>query len=96
MFAIVLTYLASPQERPEVLAAHRAWADAGVARGVIVLTGPQRGGAGGFMLAHGIDRDGLDRLIAEDPFHRHGIARHDVIEVAPRTGDERLSFLFAR
>ena len=95
MFVIVLTYLKSPHEQPDILTAHRAWADAGVASGTIVLSGPQRGGNGGLMLADGISREALDRLITEDPFHQHGIARHDVIEVAPRTGDARLSFLFA-
>lgn len=95
MYAIILEYKSSPKDVPGLVDAHKAWADANVANGTFVLSGPNKQGNGGLILAHGLDRAALDALIDTDPFKKSGVVSYTIIEAAPRTGDPRLSFLFA-
>jgi uncharacterized protein YciI len=41
---------------------------------------------GGFILARGLDREGLDAVLAEDPYTRGGVAEWTVHELSPSGG----------
>jgi uncharacterized protein YciI len=95
MFAIILEYKSPPKDVPGLVDAHKAWANANVANGTFILSGPNKQGNGGLILAHGIDRATLDALIDTDPFKQADVVTYTIIEAAPRTGDPRLAFLLA-
>jgi uncharacterized protein YciI len=76
--------------------AHREWLRKNCAVGTFLISGRQRSGAGGFILASAIERAQLDAILAGDPFGQNDVADYEVIEVAPSMADERLSFLIEK
>ncbi|MUN41255.1 YciI family protein [Actinomadura litoris] len=40
--------------------------------------------AGGLIIAAGVDRAGIERVLVEDPFVRAGVGRYTITTVAPR------------
>jgi uncharacterized protein YciI len=65
----------------------------GYANGTFLVSGRQKSGAGGFILAAPMERSQLDSILANDPFGQNKVADYEVIEVTPTMADERLSFL---
>lgn len=93
MFIVLLSYTAPLERIDAVTADHRRWLDACYERGLFLASGPQMPRTGGAILAHGLGRQALEALLAEDPFAMAGVAEYRVIEVAVRKADPRLGFL---
>jgi uncharacterized protein YciI len=93
MFIVRLTYRVPVEQIDSQMEAHRAWVEQGFADGIFVASGPLIPRDGGVILAHGINRTALERLLASDPFALHGMATADVIEMHVRATDPRLDFL---
>jgi uncharacterized protein YciI len=93
MYVIVLRYKWPLSEIDKHIAAHREWLRKNYADGTFLVSGRQRSGAGGFILAAAIEREQLDTTLAADPFAENDLADYEIIEVAPSMADERLSFL---
>jgi uncharacterized protein YciI len=92
VFVVTLTYLAPLHEIDAHLDAHVAWLQRSLAAGHFLASGPRRPRTGGIILATVAERDELLALLAEDPFHVLGLARHDVEAFEPtrvRPGLER-------
>jgi hypothetical protein len=49
---------------------HRRWVAGLAAEGTVLAGGPWAEGANGAMLYSAPDRDALDRMISQDPYHR--------------------------
>ena len=80
MYLLLVHYLRPLDEVDTQLEAHRAFLDAGYARGVFVVSGPRTERAlGGVILARATDEEELAALIAADPFVQYGLARYEVI-----------------
>ncbi|MFZ2099509.1 MAG: YciI family protein [Oricola sp.] len=80
MFVVSLTYKV-PLDRIDAAAAeHMAFLDRHYAAGHFLVSGRKIPRTGGVIVADGVDRETLDRILAEDPFHRDGLADYEVIE----------------
>jgi uncharacterized protein YciI len=95
MFIVLLTYVKPLDEIDRHVSAHREWLKENYARGVFLVSGPRNPRVGGAIIAHGLDRDELEAVLAEDPFRQAGVATYEIIEVAPSMADGRLPWLTA-
>ena len=82
-FVIASDYLAPLTEIDKLLAEHRAHLGTGYTRGLLLASGPQNPRTGGMILARAHDRSELEQFLAEDPFHKAGIARYHLVEFDP-------------
>jgi len=96
MYAIILRYKRPLIEVDKHIAAHREWLRQNYADGTFLVSGRQRSGGGGFILAAAIERGQLDATLAADPFGQNDLADYEIIDVAPTMADERLSFLIEK
>jgi uncharacterized protein YciI len=70
-----------PFERraPELIAAHRAFLQAGYDRGEFLLSGPTIPPKGGVLVARAASRAALDTMLAEEPYGKAGVMRFAAI-----------------
>jgi uncharacterized protein YciI len=88
MFVVTLTYTAPLERLDACLAAHRAWLQDLVARGVVLMAGPHKPREGGFIIAAAADHAELEALLRDDPFAQEGLATYAITEfVAGVTAD---------
>ena len=80
MFLIELTYKAALPEIDRHMKAHVAFLSQHYAAGRFVVSGRKIPRDGGIIVAIGEDKTTIERIIAEDPFHRHGLADFRIIE----------------
>lgn len=83
MFVVLLTYKRPLEDVDAFLAEHVAFLDTQYEAGVFAVSGRRSPRVGGVILATGVERDELERILATDPFRREGIADYDVIEFVP-------------
>jgi uncharacterized protein YciI len=96
MYALISRYKRPLSEVDKHVAAHREWLRKNYAAGTFLISGRQRPGAGGFILATAIERSQLDAILADDPFRQNDLADYEIVEVGPTMADERLSFLIEK
>ena len=84
MFILMVSYLQDLDEVEKLMADHREYLEKHYREGTFVLSGRQVPRTGGFILAIGDDKDAITNITQTDPFVRAGVARYDVIQVAPR------------
>lgn len=92
MFVIFLKF-ADKSRAAASLDAHKQWIAKGFDDGVFLTVGSLQPDAGGAILANGLDREALDKRIAEDPFVAEGVVRAEIYEVFPARTDPRLDFI---
>lgn len=92
MFVVFLKF-ADKSRAAASMEAHKQWIAKGFDDGVFLTVGSLQPDAGGAILANGLDRDALDRRIAEDPFVAEGVVSPEVYEVSPARTDPRLDFI---
>jgi len=80
MFVIELVYKADLSEIDAHMKAHVAFLNKYYESGHFVVSGRKIPRDGGIILAVGESRDEIERIVAEDPFHRHGLADFRIIE----------------
>ena len=80
MFVIELEYIADLSEIDARMPEHVAWLKKQYAAGRFLVSGRKVPRDGGIIIAVGKARDEIERLVAEDPFITHGLARCRVIE----------------
>lgn len=83
MFVVLLAYVKPLSDVEAHLAEHRRFLDRHYAEGRFVASGPQVPRTGGVILVKGQSRDELDSVLAEDPFHREGVATYEIVEFNP-------------
>ncbi|MEQ1893134.1 MAG: DinB family protein [Planctomycetota bacterium] len=82
-FVIASDYLAPLTEIDKLLVEHRTHLGTGYTRGLLLASGPQNPRIGGMILARAHERAELELFLAEDPFHKAGIARYHLVEFDP-------------
>lgn len=87
MFAVLVKYTKPLDQIEAVLAPHRAYLRTHCDAGRFVVTGPQVPRTGGLILARGESKEELRKLLADDPFHKAGVAEYDIIEFVPTVYD---------
>jgi uncharacterized protein YciI len=80
MFVIELTYKAELSEIDAHMRPHMAFVNKYYDAGKFLVSGRKIPRDGGIILALGENLEEIERIIAEDPFHRHGLADFRVIE----------------
>lgn len=80
MFVIELIYKASLEDIDAHMAAHVRFLNKYYATGNFLVSGRKIPRDGGIILAVGTDRQQIEALVREDPFHRHGLADFRIIE----------------
>jgi uncharacterized protein YciI len=80
MFVIELIYKAELSEIDARMKAHVAFLNKHYAAGTFLISGRKIPRDGGIILAVGKTKPELERILAEDPFHQHGLAEFRIIE----------------
>ena len=83
MFVVTVTYTAPLDEVERWRPAHGDWLRELVAQQLMLVTGRQTPPVGGIYLAPEMQREKLDDILADDPYLRHGVATHSVVEFTP-------------
>lgn len=93
MFIVFLRFSDNKTQAAQFLEGHNAWIKRGFDSGTFLLVGSLQPNAGGTLLAHNIDRKGLEALVQQDPFVAERVVSAEIHEVTPGRVDERLIFL---
>jgi uncharacterized protein YciI len=80
MFVIELIYKADLSEIDARMKAHVAFLNKHYAAGTFLLSGRKIPRDGGIILAVGKSKQEIEAIVAEDPFHKHGLADFRIIE----------------
>ena len=95
MFLVLLTYTASLEVIDSHLAAHREFLQRHYDAGTLLISGPKEPRDGGVILARAESAEQLQQVLAEDPFHQHGVATYQVLQFTPRMAAPELQHLLA-
>ncbi|MFF0749153.1 YciI family protein [Streptomyces sp. NPDC004267] len=88
MFVLELSYHAPIEQVDALLPAHREWLEAQYAAGVFLASGRKEPREGGVILAGGVDRAEIERLVATDPFSVAGVCAYRIVQFyATKTAD---------
>lgn len=91
MFVVSLTYH-KPIDVVEALAeSHKDWLKKYYAQDVFIASGRKVPRTGGIILVKSIERDQLDKILAEDPFN--AVAEYSVTEFIPSMAIESVEAL---
>lgn len=92
MFVIFLKF-ADKSRAAASMEAHKQWIAKGFDDGVFLVVGSLQPDAGGAILVNDLNRDEVDKRIADDPFVVEGVVQAEVHEISPARTDPRLQFL---
>lgn len=93
MFIISLTYQVPLEKVDSFIPEHVNYLDEQYAKGYFILSGRKEPRTGGVILSTINDRHKLNNILAQDPFHREGLASYEVIEIVPTKASDKLEFL---
>ena len=83
MFIAILTYKKPLEEVDRFLQAHRDYLAGHYATGDFIASGPQTPRVGGVIMIKANNREAVDAIISEDPFHINDIANYQIVEFTP-------------
>jgi uncharacterized protein YciI len=93
MFIIQLTYTRPLTEVDNLLKEHQQFLKKYYNEGIFLLSGRKHPRTGGIILARAENIAIIEKIIAEDPFHRHGLAEYTITEFLPSMANESLKTL---
>jgi uncharacterized protein YciI len=80
MFAFHSVYLKPIEEVDRHLEDHRAFLKNLYDQGITVCSGPQVPRTGGFIMLHAASKEEAQKIMQNDPYVIHGVARYTMIE----------------
>ena len=80
MFVIELIYKASLEDIDAHMAAHVRFLNKYYAAGNFLVSGRKIPREGGIILSVGKNREEIEAIVREDPFHQHGLADFRIVE----------------
>jgi len=83
MFIAILTYKKPIEEVDRFLQAHRDYLAEHYAAGDFIASGPQTPRIGGVIMIKADNREAVDSIIVQDPFHINDIANYQIVEFTP-------------
>lgn len=83
MFIIQLTYKTPISEVDKYLQAHREFLGYYYKQGIFIASGPLKPRTGGIILAAINDREKLEEILHQDPYHLAEISDYHIIEFSP-------------
>ncbi|TLM73907.1 YciI family protein [Microbulbifer harenosus] len=93
MFFVLLRFSQNKEQASHYMDAHNQWIRRGFDDGVFLMVGSLQSGLGGSIIAYGVSREDLENRVNEDPFVVERIVAAEILEIAPKKADARLSFL---
>lgn len=94
MFVVKLTYIVEQDEVEKYVKSHRDFLDIFYKKGLFIASGPMSPRTGGIIVVGGHDKSGLEKILADDPYHQAGIASYEIIEfTAVKHQDEVKAFV---
>jgi uncharacterized protein YciI len=94
LFVIELNYTAELSEIDAHMADHVVFLKKYYAAGHFMVSGRKIPRDGGIILAVGESREQIEKIIEEDPFHRHGLANFRIVEFRASQRAKSLDALF--
>ena len=95
MFVVLLTYTQPLAAVDALVPAHREFLQRMYQAGTFLLSGRKEPRDGGVILANSASAQELESVLAQDPFHVHGVASYQVIEFLPTMASPALQSLVA-
>lgn len=93
MFIVSLEYIRPLAEIEAALPEHIAYLERHYRAGTFLMSGRKQPRTGGIILMQADSRDEVGQIIAEDPFHRAGLAEYTVTEFLPtKTADSLVQY----
>jgi len=83
MFVILVNYLKSIEAVDKYLVEHREFLEKGYQKNYFIASGPQKPRTGGIILSQLTNKNELEKILEQDPFHRENIASYTIIEFEP-------------
>ena len=83
MFIAILTYKKPIEDVDCFLQAHRNYLAEHYAAGNFIASGPQTPRIGGVIMIKADNREAVDSIIVQDPFHINDIANYQIVEFTP-------------
>ncbi len=96
MFIVQLDYKTSLVEVDKYLQAHREFLDYYYQQGLFLISGPRKPRTGGIIIAMTKDRDYLEAILKEDPYHKADIADYSILEFIPVKHRDELTSLILK
>ena len=93
MFVILLKFSENKSEAGGHMDGHNQWIKQGFEDGVFLLVGSLQPNLGGSVIAHNTSLPELQERVDSDPFVAENVVSAEILEIAPKKADERLSFL---
>lgn len=93
MFVLLLKFGENRTRTLDLMPAHKAWIDEGLADGVFLLIGSLMPQAGGAIIAYDESRANIEERLARDPFVVEGVVTTEIFEIAPNRAADSLRFL---
>lgn len=93
MFVVLPKFSDNKGEASQFMEGHNAWIARGFDDGVFLLVGGLQPGLGGGIVAHNTTLTDLQARVNEDPFVAENVVNAEILEIAAKKADERLSFL---
>jgi len=82
MHIIILKFGPNRAQAGQWMADHKRWMQHGIDDGSFLMTGSLANAQGGVVLAANMDREAIERRVAEDPFVAHGVVTAEIHSVA--------------
>lgn len=95
IFVVILRYLASEEKVDEYRAAHVEHLREFYANGKLLISGKQKPGFGGIIIARGKNRDEVEQIMRLDPFCANKVAEYQIFEFTPARSVKELEFLWS-
>ena len=83
LFVVLMQYTKPIADVDQVRAAHVAHLEQAAGRGIMVAWARRSPPVGGVLVATAPDRETLERVVAQDPYVRAGVASPEVVEFQP-------------
>lgn len=83
MFVILVTYKKPLKFVDEHLAEHADFLEQGYQKNYFIVSGRKNPRTGGVIFSQLNDRNHIENIIKQDPFHIHEIADYEIIEFIP-------------
>ena len=83
MYIVKLTYIAPLSEVDKYQKAHREFLEYHYKQGLFLASGPMVPREGGILIALGDDKEQLEAVLLQDPYHMAEITTYEIIEFTP-------------
>jgi uncharacterized protein YciI len=96
LFVIELTYKASLDAIDDAMASHMAYLKKYYDAGVFLMSGRKLPRDGGIIISRGENRESVEVVAREDPFHARGLSAFRVVEFRPSQIADDLTKLLSK